>query len=35
MFRFSVQLLSVTFLILRINERDMVKNYIDLQVKYP
>ena len=34
MFWFSVQLLSETFLILRRSERDMIKMYIDLYVKY-
>jgi hypothetical protein len=34
-FRFSLQLLSETFLILRRVERDMVKIYIALHVKYP
>ena len=33
-FWFSVQLLSETFLILRGTERDMIKNYGGLQVKY-
>jgi len=32
---FSLQLLSETFLILRRNERDMIKIYIGLHVKYP
>jgi hypothetical protein len=32
---FSLQLLSETFLILRINERDMIKIYIGLHIKYP
>jgi len=32
---FSVQILSKTFLILRRNERDMIKNYVGLHVKYP
>ena len=31
---FSLQLLSNTFLILRKTERDMIKMYIGLQVKY-
>jgi len=36
MFRFSLALLSVTFLILSRNERDMIKNaHIDLRVRYP
>jgi hypothetical protein len=33
-FRFSVQLLSKTFVILRRTERDMIKMYIGLHVKY-
>jgi hypothetical protein len=32
---FYLQMLSETFLILRRNERDMIKNYIGLHVKYP
>jgi hypothetical protein len=32
--RFSLQLLSETFLILRRNERDVIKMYIGLHVKY-
>ena len=35
MLQFSLQLLSETFLILRINERDMIKMHIGLHVKYP
>jgi hypothetical protein len=34
-FRFSLQLLSDTFLILRINERDVKKMYICRHVKCP
>jgi hypothetical protein len=34
-FWFFLQLLSETFLILRTTERDMIKMYIDLHVKYP
>jgi hypothetical protein len=34
-FRFSLQLLSKTFLSLRRNERDVIKKYIGLPVKYP
>ena len=34
-FWFSVQLLPETFIILRSNERDMIKMYIGLHVKYP
>ena len=34
-FRLSLHLLSETFPILRRNERDMIKKYIGLHVKYP
>jgi len=34
-FWFPLQLLSETFLILRRNERDVIKMYIGLHVKYP
>ena len=34
-FRFSLQLLPETFLILRKIERDLIKTYIVLHVKYP
>ena len=33
-FRFSLQILYEKFLILRITERDMIKMYIGLHVKY-
>jgi len=33
-FWFSLQLLSENFLILRRNERDVIKNYTDFHVKY-
>jgi hypothetical protein len=35
LFRFSLQILSETFLILRRTEREMMKKYIGLPVKYP
>jgi hypothetical protein len=35
MFWFSLQILSETFLILGRTERDMIKMYIGLHVKYP
>jgi len=35
MFCFSLQLLSETFLILRISERNIIYMYIGLHVKYP
>jgi len=35
MFWFSLQLLSETFLILRRTERDMIKKYVGIHVKYP
>jgi len=34
-FWFSLQILSETFFILKRNERDMIKMYIGLHVKYP
>jgi hypothetical protein len=34
-FWLSLQILSETFLILRRNERDMIKVYIDVHIKYP
>ena len=34
-FRFSLQLRSETFLIIRRNERDMIEMYVGLHVKYP
>ena len=34
-FLFPQQLLSETFLIVRITEQDMIKMYIGLHVKYP
>jgi len=34
-FRFSLQVLSETFLILRRNERDMIKMCIGIHVKHP
>ena len=35
LFRFSLQLLPGTFLIIRIIEKDIIKVYIGLFVKYP
>jgi len=34
-FRFSLQSLSETFVILRSNKRDMIKIYVGLHVKHP
>ena len=34
-FEFSLQLLSETFLILKRNERDIIRKFIDLHVNYP
>ena len=34
-FFFSIQILSETFLILKRNERDMIRKFIGLHVKYP